>query len=164
MSKARKKSAIARDRRNIAKLYLKGELQADIAEQLGISQSTVSRDLSAIQKQWQEANSHDINERKSMELAKIDNLELEYWDAWKRSQEDAELRTKKAVETNGETRKEAQERIEGQVGNPAFLRGIEWCINKRCELLGLDAPKKTDFTSGGKEITIVPLGVKIEDV
>lgn len=164
MSKARKKSAIARDRRNIARLYLKGELQADIAEQLGISQSTVSRDLSAIQKQWQEANIHDINERKSTELAKIDNLELEYWDAWKRSQEDAELRTKKAVESNGETRKEAQERIEGQVGNPAFLRGIEWCINKRCELLGLDAPKKTDFSSGGKEITIVPLGVKIEDV
>jgi len=34
--------------------------------------------------------------------------------------------------------------VKGQSGNPAFLRGIEWCINKRCDLLGLDAPKKLE--------------------
>ena len=33
-------------------------------------------------------------------------------------------------------------RREGQSGNPSFLAGVQWCINKRCEILGLDAPKK----------------------
>ena len=26
------------------------------------------------------------------------------------------------------------------IGDHRFLEGVQWCINKRCELLGLDAP------------------------
>lgn len=157
MAQSRLTAEIERDRRNIARLYLQGETQASIAEQLGISQPTVSRDLKVIQGEWKEARIHDIDERKNIELAKIDNLELEYWEAWKRSCEDAEVMTvkKKGKIVNGNEQTipvEAQKRTEGQSGDPRYLAGVQWCINKRCELLGLDAPKSLDVTSGNERI------------
>ena len=95
MAQSRHKSEIERDRRNIAKLYLSGTTQMDIAEKLKISQATVSRDLKVIEKEWSAARINDIDERKRMELAKIDNLELVYWEGWKKSQADAEVETVK---------------------------------------------------------------------
>jgi len=160
-NKNRKKIDIERDRRNISRMYLQGMLQAEIAEELGVSQSTVSRDLSYIQKQWQQERINNVDERKRIELAKIDNLELEYWEAWKHSLENAEVQT---VEKQGiihdkdgkiiGSRVKQIDRQEGQAGDPRFLQGIQWCIEKRCELLGLDAPKKTDLTSDGKPVAV----------
>ena len=85
MAQSRHKSEIERDRRNIAKLYLSGTTQMDIAEKLKISQATVSRDLKVIEKEWAAARINDIDERKRMELAKIDNLELVYWEGGRRA-------------------------------------------------------------------------------
>jgi hypothetical protein len=31
-------------------------------------------------------------------------------------------------------------------GNPAFLAGVMSCIERRCKLLGLDAPVKSELT------------------
>jgi hypothetical protein len=33
-------------------------------------------------------------------------------------------------------------RKEGQAGSPAFLAGVLTCIERRCAILGLDAPKR----------------------
>jgi len=143
----RDKAQIERDRREIARLYLRGEYQSEIAKRLDISQPTVSNDLKVIQEQWKVDRVDDINERKNIELAKIDALEIEYWSAWTESQKNEE--TKKAVKIGDKQVK--QEMIsKGQSGNPAFLRGVEWCINKRCDLLGLDAPKKSELSVEGK--------------
>ncbi|MHC4984512.1 MAG: hypothetical protein ACYTF6_15275, partial [Planctomycetota bacterium] len=30
----------------------------------------------------------------------------------------------------------------GQAGDPRFLAGVQWCIERRCKILGLDAPTK----------------------
>jgi len=68
----RSKSRLARDRRKVADLYLKGVIQVDIAEKLSISQTTVSRDLKYLQKEWQSSALVDIDERKAEELAKVD--------------------------------------------------------------------------------------------
>jgi predicted transcriptional regulator len=130
--------------------------QSEIAEALDISQATVSRDLTAIQKEWAQARINDIDERKRVELAKIDNLELEYWEGWKRSQESVKTETQKmqgsarqpkAGEERNDTAPDKLEkinRVESQIGDPRFLAGIQSCINKRCELLGLNAPTKTE--------------------
>lgn len=173
----RSKSQRGRDRRLIASLYLKGEYQADIAAAVGISQSAVSKELTRLQDEWRQSSLIDINEAKARELAKIDTLELEYWAAWKRSQEDAESEITKMqgappkVDKDGNpesnpapAKVEKQSKREGQSGNPAFLRGIEWCINKRCEIIGINAPTKLehggnvtiawkDFINGGSNPT-----------
>jgi len=162
--RSRLKAQKERDRRNVASLYLKGVIQADIAEQLGISQTTVSRDLKLIQGEWAIARINDIDERKRIELAKIDNLELTYWDGWKRSQENAEVETTKLKGRDADkpTDLEKTKRVEGQVGDPRFLQGVANCIDKRCELLGLDAPKNVDVTSNGKDLTTI-INVKLTD-
>lgn len=147
-----------RDRREIARLYLQGMYQADIAERLGLSQPTVSRDIQLLIEEWKVERVYDINEAKARELAKVDNLELEYWEAWHRSQENAEKEVKKQKAVPGKAKgasvinQEIQKTSEGQTGDPRFLSGVQWCIERRCLILGVDAPKKSDITSGGKAI------------
>ena len=92
MAKRRSKSKIERDRRLISDLYLQGCLQVDIAEQVNVSQATVSRDLAALQEEWHHSTLIDIDAKKSEELAKVDRLEREYWRAWQRSCEDSDER------------------------------------------------------------------------
>lgn len=152
MSIDRKPAQVARDRRNIARLYLQGMTQQEIAGELKLSQPTVSRDLKIIQQDWVEASVQDLNDRKAIELAKVDALEIEYWKAWERSQKDAEVNTSKVSSEGGEQKMEKQKRVEGQVGDPRYLQGIMQCIDRRCQILGIDAPKKIDATSGGKPI------------
>lgn len=142
----------------VSQRYLSGVTQFEIAQELGVSQQQVSYDIKALQRRWQESALVNVDEAKAKELAKIDRLEREYWNAWERSLEDAEVQTTKQkgviVETvEGQKRHitpvEGSKRVEGQSGNPAFLKGVEWCINKRCEILGLDAPKKVAPTNPG---------------
>lgn len=143
---------ISNRRRVVAEMYLRGVLQANIAIELGVNQSTISRDLKALQKEWLNSALVNIDEAKGKELAKIDNLEREYWDAWKRSQENAETRTTTTgpAGTATEVFKE-----EGQTGDPRYLEGVYRCINKRCEILGLDASKRVGLSLENME-GIVP--------
>jgi hypothetical protein len=163
MSGTQKRTDIAIRRQKVAAAYLRGGTQADIAVELACDQATVSRDLKALRGEWMKSALIDINEAKARELAKIDTLELEYWTAWKRSQEDAESEiTKmqgtppKANDANPAPAKlETQKKREGQSGNPAFLRGVEWCINKRCEIIGVNAPTKQEIENKGQTKVII---------
>ena len=160
MGRARNAAERARDRRRASDLYLQGWLQVDIAKELSIDQATVSRDLKAIQKEWLKSALIDFNEAKARELAKVDKLERTYWAAWERSCEDAETTTRK---TKGKVTKvqievgreeegkvvlerpaEATRTLKGQAGDPRFLQGVERCIERRCKILGIDAPVKMD--------------------
>lgn len=161
-----KRTEIANRRQEVSERYLRGMYMADIAAELGVDTATVSRDLAELRKEWLERSINHIDQRKAIELAKLDRLELEYWDAWQRSQEDAETITQEKLgaikDTEGKvmgTRVKEIKKREGQSGNPAFLAGILNCINKRCEILGLNAPKDFDFTSKGEKIKFVNFGV-----
>ena len=70
-----------------AKLYCEGLTQAKIADRLGLAPQTVSKDLQEIRSRWLQAMLQSFSEMKARELAKIDNLEREYWDAWRHSVE-----------------------------------------------------------------------------
>jgi hypothetical protein len=132
---------VERDRVEIARLYLQGTPQAVIAEQLGVSQSQISYDLSVIQARWQEATKVTLDAAKARELAKIDELEREYWAAWESSKKAKErTETEKRNAEDGSQMRAKVEKKE-QDADPRFLDGVGWCINRRCQLLGLDAPK-----------------------
>ena len=146
MSKRRDAAQLARDRRRIAEMYLHGVLQADIADELHIDQSTVSRDLKALQDEWRASSLIDIDEAKARELARIDELERTYWDGWRRSKEDAEIERTRATETQRDGKRyEAGTEKRGQAGDPRFLQGVGWCIERRCKLVGIDAPEKQEI-------------------
>lgn len=135
-----------RDLLQISEMYFRGDIQAVIAEEIGQSQQTISNDIAELQKRWREQSLRNLTDLKAEQLAKIDLLERTYWDAWERSMLNAEMQIQKQKGRIIDDKKreivpvEATKKVEGQVGNPAFLRGVLSCIEKRCELLGLDAP------------------------
>lgn len=152
--KRRSPAELTRDRRRIADLYLQGYLQAEIAAELRLGQATISRDLAALHKEWLTSALLDFDQAKAQELAKIDRLEREYWTAWERSKEDAETVTErgKGTRPEGEERARPQQfertmQRKGQVGDPRFLGGVQWCIERRCKILGIDAPER--YEHGG---------------
>lgn len=121
-----------RDRREIANLYLQGWIQADIAARLNesedreytLTQQMISYDLLRLQEGWRESALIDINEAKSRELAKIDRLEREGWSEWQKS--------------HG---------LPGALGDPRYLSVVQWCIEQRCKILGVNAPTRQVLTA-----------------
>lgn len=163
------------DRVEIARRYLRGESQASIGIALGMTQQMVSYDLAVIEKRWQTLAVRDLSEAKAKELAKIDHLEVTYWEAWEESRLDKEITTEKQSggetsqgegETSPEPKKEITLRREGQAGSPAFLTGVQWCIERRCKILGIDAPTKNEITglNGGAVTVQVLRGVSMDDL
>ena len=143
---------VAADRLEITWRYLRRETQASIALVLGLTQQQISFDLKAIRAQWHREMVLAIDEAKLKELAAIDRLELEYWQAWERSR-----RTRKKLasrrSSNLKNALAISEETQRRDGNPAFLAGVMSCIDKRCKVLGLDAPQKLAPTdpSGERE-------------
>jgi transcriptional regulator with XRE-family HTH domain len=133
-------------RAEVARRYLQGEMQEQIAQSFGVTQGQISQDLKAIRAAWLASAVRDFDALKAQELAKIDAVEREYWLAWERSKKDKEISVQEGGEVDPQTRKPRIKKVvmrkEGQAGNPAFLAGVLTCIERRCSILGLDAPKR----------------------
>lgn len=134
----------------VAELYLKGKSQRFIAQEVErqtgvtITVDQVVKDIAWCLRQWREHAMMDISEAKSREIAKINALETTYWEAWQDSRRPKE--SSLTEKTEGEkTRTRAGIRREQRDGNPAFLQGVCWCIDRRIRILGLDAPIKIDI-------------------
>ena len=128
-------------RMKASQLYLRGTTKlSQIARELGVDKSQISRDFKCIKAEWQKRYAQDLNTAKAEELSRIEDLLLEYWTAWHRSQENKETRQSEQSDTEGGSRKKASIKTEGKEGNPAFLQGVERCSEQRRKLLGLDAP------------------------
>lgn len=150
--KRRSNGQLARDRRRISDLYLQGWLQVDIANDLSLNQSTISRDIKALQAEWQKSALIDFDTAKAREIAKIDNLEITYHDAWTRSNEDAETVTVKEY-ADGDI--ETTTTTKAQVGDPRFMEGVRWCIEKRCKIFNIGADSQQVHPS-----TIIPIAIR----
>lgn len=139
--------AIQERRRNVARRYLRGELQWEIARAFEVGEATVCRDLKAIHAEWLKDAVRDLDVVKSRELARIDECEREAWGAWKRSQEDAQLLRARMRAGNAETEKVTR----GQAGDPRFLQIVLSCVERRCKILGMD--KKADGDDHPADLT-----------
>lgn len=89
---------------------------------MGVSLSTVKRDLEAVRLMWVESAAKELALHKAEQLAKLDMLESEAWAAWRRSCE-------KAV--NGDSGETPE-------ANPRYMALVFQCIDRRCKLLRLD--------------------------
>ena len=138
-AKTRTPLAREHDLRETAALYLRGLTQLEIAQRLNVSRQQIAYDLKVLQRRWQESGLADYGARKASALAKVDELERTYWEAWERSCQPREVSTQEKVQ-GGAGRAEggrlkAGVRREKRDGNPEFLRGVERCIDMRCSLL-----------------------------
>ena len=141
-----KRVQLEQRRARVAALYLQGFHQWEIGAQVGVDAATICRDLKAIREQWRASAVRDFDEAKAQELARIDALEREYWAAWTASRENREITSTEQVDGASSSRFKAAVRKEAREGNPAFLAGVQWCVTRRCALLGLDAPQRSELT------------------
>lgn len=145
----------------VSDLYLKGATQEEIARRVSqnypedqpITRQQVSYDIQKLLKRWQKEQLLNIDAALARELARINRVEHEAWAAWARSQQDAQtitVRTRPRRQGQGQTA-ETLQKSEGQTGDASFLRVVQWCIEQRCKLLGLDV-ERLDLTTGGQPL------------
>lgn len=140
--KAADKVAIAARREQVAEMYVRKIKQADIAEELGVSQPTIALDLKAIQKMWLESTLRNFDKAKAEQLAKIDEVERNAWLGWERSVGEHVKRRYKLTPKGVER----ERLVEELAGNSAFLRVVLDCVRERSELMGLNAPVKQEIS------------------
>lgn len=130
----------------ITALYLKGKSVDEISREMltltgaKFGSAAINNVIKRATDQWKESTVNMIESHKSIELQKVNNLEATYWEGWEKSKglQKARTKTKTAAKSNeklGLTREETQEKE--SPGDPRFLTGIQYCIDKRLELLGL---------------------------
>jgi hypothetical protein len=164
-----------RQRTEAISLHLCGVPVQAIAEKLGVHRNQLGRDIAVAHRDFVESQRMGRVERIAFELAKIDNLERTYWEAWERSLHDSVRvvtaredfpvdapTATRSCEGDGVgmpsrqqavlTKTRAQRRVDERVGNPAFLVGIQWCIDRRVKLLGLDEPVQVDVNAQVRRI------------
>jgi hypothetical protein len=133
---------IAARRQQVIDLYMLGKTLPEIAVELGVSRQTTWRDWLAVEAEWKSNRLAALDNHIRAQLSKLDRAEHEAWAAWEASK-NPDVVTK-TVESDGphgaESREERTERP--QTGNPSYLAAIQSCIERRCKLLGLDAPTK----------------------
>jgi hypothetical protein len=151
------KVAVAKRRGQVADMYVRGMKQMDIAEELKLSQATISNDIKAIQAVWKAACVRDFDLARQRELEKLDKLEREAWAAWERSQRPSQGATVREGKpgANGTTTKAMKQRD----GDPRFLDVIHRCITSRRTLLGLDLQEQPTITHA----TQINLGVSLDE-
>lgn len=141
----------------VSKLYLAGWTQMAIAAELNVNQSTISRCLKKLTQRWLEESKINFDEAKAKELARINRLENEYWDAWQKSCEDYK---EQEIQSNEKSESKTIGKVaktQKQNGDPRFLEGVRNCIEMRCKLLGLNAPTKLNHTLTGDPDSPIPI-------
>ena len=146
------------DLSKIADLYRAGHTQRAIAQQFGLSQGQICQDLAEIKRRWKTESLEFFTSKVEEELSKIDNLEITYWNQFDESRQDeicitVETKTVALKGADGgdsvdlpATETKRTVKTTKRVGDRGFLTGVEWCIERRCKLLGLDAPAKSELT------------------
>lgn len=130
-------------RETITALLLEGHTQSEIAKKLHMTASMVSYDMHVIIEEWRKKTAINIDQIKIKELDKIDHREKEAWEAWHKSKEEVKKHTK--ITRKGDV--QTIETIETKCGDPRYLEAIARCSKDRRELLGMDAPNRSEVAA-----------------
>jgi predicted transcriptional regulator len=134
MAEKRNDDQIKVDRQKIAALLVRGWSQKQIADELSMTQAMVCRDVKALRAEWIEETKIDMSEALATELARIDNIEREAWEAWEESKKPAKVESQSVTE--GQAQKVSVRR-QHRTGDKRYMDIIMWCAEHRAKLLGL---------------------------
>ena len=152
-------------RQRVAGMYLRGMSQWEIGRQLGVTQQCIAKDVHALEKEWLASAVVAIDAAKAKELARIDRLERVAWRAWRRScqrKERATTRMERKLDEDAQKAKTVTSKAtELRDGNPEYLKRVEWCISKRCELLKLNPPQRLEH-GGSAELPPIQTEMQVE--
>jgi len=115
----------------IVRLRNMGYSNAQISNMLEISGGSVSKAIKRATEQWKRDMGEEYATLIAREMAANSTVMQEYYEAWVRSK-------------SGED--------EEKEGNPAFMQGVERCIDRRIKLYGINPPVKVaPVTPDGQE-------------
>lgn len=127
------------NRAYLASKILEGVPITNAAEDLGISVQQAYYDMRIVRERWREMANVSIDERRSVELAKLDKLEATFWEGYRRSCEATEKKIqRRRMMAGGKEQTEMVLTQEEHVGDPRFLEGVARCIQQRAKLMGLE--------------------------
>lgn len=136
---------ISRDRAMVAQLHYQGAMSDQmIANTLNeredvdytIGKRMVCYERGRILEEWREGQG-DADVWVDEEILRIYGVEQQAWQAWERSMKPKERERIKEGSSSHGTYEEVERLIEGQVGDPIFLKLILECGEKRSRLRGL---------------------------
>lgn len=135
---------------------------ANLSEPIAVGKSTVDRDIRAIRDEWKVDRLADMDIVIGGELEKLKMIEERTWHALQRSMlptDDVQTKTRRVPVRNAEGELEVRDVVdtivthrEGRL-DPRLVRSLVEVQDRRAKLLGLDAPKGLDLTSGGKTLS-----------
>jgi DNA-binding CsgD family transcriptional regulator len=135
-------------RAQVARHYLRGETQRQIAAKCGVSLGTVSTDIEALRAQWQSEHSVAVSQGLRKELARIDEIERTAWAEWERSRGTVRKR-RKSVKDGAEGRETTRHTdCYYRLGDPRYMERISWCVEMRAKLLGLEKRAEAEKPAG----------------
>ena len=120
--------------------YVKHKTQKDIAIELGVSVSTIEKDIKAIKEEYAMKRTIKVDKHRNLVRAKLDAVEKEAWEAWERSIGKSKRVTKKKDASGAIVEEIIQE--DELVGDPRFLTQVQAAIDRRIRLDGLDQPQE----------------------
>lgn len=125
----------------LSRLYLQGYTQIEIGRMLNISQVRVCTLLKAAFKIWQELSREAVELRLAEELMKVNELERTYREGFERSLKPAKNKRMSEKRGPGGMVIEQTATVDEAecVGNPKWLEGVQWCIEKRLKLIGANS-------------------------
>lgn len=167
-----------RDKAIVSDLMLKSYPTREIAKHLNqitvadgykVSHITVHKDAKKILEEWREQRSEMITNLVDREIAKLDMMEFEAWQAWEKSKGGrSRTKVRGGRIQNGQLVSSdpgsAERIMENTQGDPRYMMIILQCMDKRRELLGYGAAKRVEH-SGSVSISTVQLdedGIKKE--
>jgi hypothetical protein len=145
-------------RMRVSERYTHGDTLAQIAADEHVSVVQIHKDMKWCREQWRTRAVGAIEQQKTRELARIDQVEVEAWRAWERSigyytTVTTKTTSVKMADREGELVElpgvEETRKREKLAGDPRFLERIGDCIRKRADILGLDAPRQISGVAGG---------------
>ena len=161
----------------VSEYYIKAYGFRMIAEKVkeihGVDMShTMARNhVLKLREEWKRERIHNMDEAKNVELQRIDRLETTYWEAWERSIEklkktkDKQRATPRRTDGGGTEMSvltaDKEVMTEERLGDPRYLEGVRWCIQKRCEIMGLDAPMSANINHSGTIVNRTTFKTKV---
>lgn len=145
---ARPEEQILADRAKVAELLLKGWTYDAIARHLNLTIDMVRHDAEKLREGWRTNALINVGDMINMELARLDLIERQCWEAWEASKQEFTRQVQKIgpANRNGKQKKIPSVEIigglmqkENRHGDPRYLALILHCSAERRKLLGLDA-------------------------
>ena len=146
-----------------AELVKAGVVNPDTGKPWGTS--TIGEDVAFLDASWRAKAASDTSEWGARELAGLDEAEREAWAAWHRGigkkQQTFSERKDGAGKQEGGSK--ASVRTDDINGDPRYLSVILECQQRRAQLLGLDAPTRSEVKIETPGVMIVPVAGSVAE-